>query len=410
MNKKIRNMVAISSCLISTFTSIQSIAETSKFDSVVISQHNNMISNKNFLADLLRNGTLKMNDDGSAEYLIEKERVNRIENGETLFTKPTIFVTAQYDSTNAVGIIQIVNAQRDSIGNVRLTQRYFTPFDFDKIENGGRLSNNAYREIEEKYGQNPFNSFKTYDRQYKHAFINIDVSAFMTAVSLASLQNNSVNSILSVSLNEPSLEKKKSGNAVRKKITYTIRVKQTPNYFIGLPKSVGSGSGEAGVSNYYKLRNGKTVAGATTFYESSKFASNFDYSIDEVYSDSMTKKSWTGIAMVLTGVAIGAVTGGLGLAGTLTATSGGLVGGGIVAGSAVLSGNTNLESPVYGNFGDVTGVSRVRSLDDYDDFGNKWKNEVRDQVVNNSDKNTAVKRQLKKVDRNYDEIWKPNDF
>ncbi|WP_414499515.1 hypothetical protein [Zymobacter sp. IVIA_12111.31 C1] len=411
MNKKFRKIIVIGMSAISIFTSFQALADTSKFDSSVISQHNHMISDKNFVEDLLRNGTLNMNDDdGSAEYIIEKERVERLENGETLFTKPSTFVTAQYDSTNAIGVIQIVQAQRDSSGNVRLTQRYFTPFDFDKISEGGRLSNNAFSEIEEKYGQNPFNSFKTGDNKYKHAFINIDINAFMTIVSLSSLQNNAINSILAVGNNEPSLEKKKGGGKIRKKITYTIRVKQTPSYFIGLPKNIGEGSGEAGISSYYKLKNGKTVVGATKFYESSKFASNFDYDVDEVYTDSMTKKSWTGIALVITGIAIGALTGGLGLVGTLTAVSGGLVGGGIMVGSAVLSGNTNLENPVSGNFGDVTGISKVRSLDNYDEFGTKWKNEVRDQTTGNSDKNTAVKRQVKKSERDFDEIWKPVDF
>ena len=410
MNKKFRNIIIVSMSIISTITTFKALADTSKFDSSVISQHNQMISNKNFVEDLLINGTLSMNDDGSAEYIIEKERVNRLENGETLFTKPSTFVTSQYNSTNAIGVIQIVQASRDSKGDVRLTQRYFTPYDFDKISDGGRLSDGAYGEIAEKYGQNPFNSFKTHDSKYKHAFVNIDINAFMTAVSLTSLQNNAINSILAVANNEPSLEKRKGGGKIRKKITYTIKVKQTPSYFIGLPKNVGEGSGEAGISSYYKLKNGRTVAGATKFYESSKFASNFDYSVDEVYSDSMTKKSWTGIALVLVGVAVGALTGGLGLVGTLTAVSGGLVGGGIMVGSAMLSGNTNLENTVSGNFGDVTGISKVKSLDNYSDFGDKWKNEVRDQTTGNSDKNTAIKRQVKKAERNYDEIWKPVDF
>lgn len=410
MNKKVRNIIVVSMSFISTFTTFQALADNSKFDSTVISQHNHMISDKNFVEDLLRNGNLSMNDDGSAEYIIEKERVVRLENGETLFTKPSTFVTSQYDSTNAIGVIQIVQAQRDSRGDVRLTQRYFTPFDFDRMSEGGRLSNSAYSEIEEKYGQNPFESFKTHDSKYKHAFINIDINALMTAVSLASLQNNSINSILAVASNEPSLEKKKSGGKIRKKITYTIKVKQNPSYFIGLPKEIGEGSGEAGVSSYYKLKNGKTVVGATKFYESSKFASNFDYSIDEVYTDSMTKKSWTGIALVITGIAVGALTGGLGLVGTLTAVSGGLVGGGIMVGSAVLAGNTNLENPVSGNFGDLSGISKVKSLDNYSDFGDKWKNEVRDQAVGNTNKNTAVKRQVKKAERDYDETWKPADF
>ena len=183
----------------------------------MISQRNHMISDKSFVEDLLRNGTLNMNDDGSAEFIVEKERVDRLENGEMLFTKPSTFITAQYDSTNAIGVIQIVQSQRDSQGNARLTQRYFTPFDFDKISDGGRLSNSAFREIEEKYGQNPFESFKTHDSKYKHAFVNIDINAFMTIVSLASLQNNAINSILAVGNNEPNLEKKKSGGKIRKK-------------------------------------------------------------------------------------------------------------------------------------------------------------------------------------------------
>ena len=410
MNKKFRNIIAVSMSVISIFTSYQALADSSKFNTNVIGQHNNMLSNKNFVEDLLRNGTLSMSDDGSVEYIIEKERVDRLANGETLFTKPSTFVTSQYDSTNAIGVIQIVQASRDSKGDVRLTQRYFTPYDFDRMSEGGRLSNGDYNEIAEKYGQNPFNSFKTYDSKYKHAFVQIDINAFMTAVSLASLQNNAVNSILAVANNEPNLEKRKGGGKIRKKTTYTIRVKQTPSYFIGLPKNVGEGSGEAGISSYYKLKNGKSVVGATKFYESSKFASNFDYDVDEVYSDSMTKKSWTGIALVITGIAIGALTGGLGLVGTLTAVSGGLVGGGIMVGSAMLSGNTNLENPISGNFGDVTGISKVKSLDNYNDFGDKWKNEVRDQATGNSDKNTAIKRQVKKAERNYDEIWKPADF
>ena len=412
MNKKFRKIFVISMSLITTFTSVQALADSSKFNTVVINQHNKMLSNKNFSEDLLKNGTLTMSDDGSAEYIIEKERVNRASLEETLFTKPTTFITGQYDSTNAVGVIQIVQASRDSVGDVRLYQRYFTPYDFDKISDGGRLSNSDYKEIDYRYGQNPFNSFKTHDSKYMHAFVNVDINAFMTIISLVSQQNNAMNSILAIGNNEPSLEKRKGGGKIRKKITYTIKVKQTPSYFIGLPKNVGEGSGEAGISSYYKLKNGKTVVGATKFYESSKFASNFDYDIDEVYSDSMTKKSWTGIAMVLVGVAIGALTGGAGLLAfaQMGVVGGALVGGGIVAGHAVLNGNTNLENPVYGGFGDVSGISKVRSLDNYDDFGNRWKNEVRDQTAGNVDKNTAIKRQVRKSERNYDEIWKPVDF
>ena len=179
MNKKFRKIFVISMSLITTFTSVQALADSSKFNTVVINQHNKMLSNKSFSEGLLRNGTLKMSDDGSAEFIIEKERVNRASLEETLFTKPTNFITAQYDSTNAVGVIQIVQASRDSEGNVRLTQRYFTPYDLDKISDGGRLSNSAYKEVEYRYGQNPFNSFKTHDSKYKHAFVNVDINAFI---------------------------------------------------------------------------------------------------------------------------------------------------------------------------------------------------------------------------------------
>lgn len=212
-------------------------------------------------------------------------------------------VLGVYDAANNIGTIQILKVERYSDGSARLMSKIFSPYDFDQGENA--LSKSAFNEIKEKFGQNPFDDFKTSNSEYKQAFVSASSNAIQTAMGIVMQNTRSTTGVYLYLSPSISSETHKHGGKLKKKVTTTVRASVKPIWSVLTPTSVGIG----GVEPNYLLRNGKKINGGVNIYEVGTSKTNFPIDTYEFWSASKTKKGWTGLALGLFGFAIGGLTG-----------------------------------------------------------------------------------------------------
>ena len=212
-------------------------------------------------------------------------------------------VLGMYDAANNIGTIQILKVERYSDGSARLMSKIFSPYDFDQNDNA--LSKSAFKELKEKFGQNPFDDFKTNNSEYKQAFVSSSSNAIQTAMGLIMQNTRSTTGVYLYLSPNVSSETHKKGGKLKKKVTTTVRASVKPIWSVLTPTSVGIG----GVEPSYLLRNGKKITGGVNIYEVGTSKTNFPIDSYEFWSASKTKKGWTGLALGLFGFAVGALTG-----------------------------------------------------------------------------------------------------
>lgn len=212
-------------------------------------------------------------------------------------------VLGVYDASSNIGTIQILKVERYSDGSARLMSKIFSPYDFDQGENA--LSKSAFKELQERFGQNPFDDFKTGNGEYKQAFVSASSNAVQTAMGLVMQNTRSTTGVYLYLSPSISSETHKSGGKLRKKVTTTVNASVKPIWSVLTPTSVGIG----GVEPNYLLRNGRKISGGVNIYEVGTSKTNFPVDSYEFWSASKTKKGWTGLALGLFGFAVGALTG-----------------------------------------------------------------------------------------------------
>jgi hypothetical protein len=97
-----------------------------------------------------------------------------------------------------------------------------------------------------------------------------------------------------------------SKSAFRKKVTTTVRYYVYPEYLVVFPKRVSQSYGE------FTMNPGNSIR--STGYDFIKVKGNHSFPVDEtlIYQWSRTKSGWTGLAVFLGGLVLGALLGGIG--------------------------------------------------------------------------------------------------
>lgn len=320
-------------------------------------------------------------------------------------TKDEPLVMGIFDGANDMGTIQVVTMKRHPDGSATLKQRFFTPHDFDPQSSGGQLSSQEYDVIDDRYGGNPFDKFKTNDSKYKHTFIKIKPEGLQTAMGLAMQRYGS--SYGMYAFLEPKVRTwtTTSGNAFRKTVTTHVEAHFKPHWYLLTPSDVGVTYGTVG-KPFYVLDNGIAVISGMSSHKIEGPTSNVNDDQVWVFYDKRSESGWTGITMVVVAVVAGALTGGAALTG-LGAVMGGLAGGAGVASYAFVNGNQDLTEPVSGSMLNVTAVSDTKSLDYEGEWNMKWKNVMRDRVTEgpyNGSKLGTINDEFHEETDNWDEL------
>jgi hypothetical protein len=163
-------------------------------------------------------------------------------------------------------------------------------------------------------------------------FHDISEYAFYNMVALAMEVHKAGVGLIMFPKVRQQVEQSTSKSAFRKRVTTTVKYYVYPEYLMVFPHGVSQSYGE------FAVNPGNSVRSKS--YDFIKIQGNHNFPLDEtlVYQWSQTKSGWTGFAVFLGSILIGAITGGLGgligLGNPLTiALGGGAVGaiGGLIA-------------------------------------------------------------------------------
>jgi hypothetical protein len=341
------------------------------------------------LTKFIQSGKTKLsNDVGVAETNLSADEV-AVSPFSNLTQKQTI-IMGMFDGANDLGTIQVISMKRHPDGSATLYQKFFTPFDFDAKSEGGTLSRASVDILENRYGGNPFEDFKSNEEEYKNSFIKIKPYGLQTAMGIAMQHYQSTTGIYVFLEPQVRVWTTTSGGPFRKKVTTHVEAHFKPHWGFMTPADIGNDMGTVG-KPFYVLDNGKTVISGANLHEVScdlnphygdpgepKYLSKFSCDRVKVFYDKKTKSGWTGIALIAVGIAIGIATGGIAMAGTVWMN--GLYGAMAVAGFGAINGNTNFTDVSSTSLGNVTAISDTKSLEKQGDWAMKWKNVMRDRV------------------------------
>ncbi|WP_157956866.1 hypothetical protein [Salinicola aestuarinus] len=344
------------------------------------------------LTQFIQDGRTKLNNDKgamSSETRLTAEEVAT--SPMTQLTKNEPVVMGMFDGANDLGTIQVISMKRHPDGSATLYQKFFTPYDFDPKSEGGTMSRASVDILENRYGGNPFEDFKSDEEEYKNSFIKIKPYGLQTAMGLAMQHYQSTTGIYVFLEPQVRVWTTTSGGPFRKKVTTHVEAHFKPHWGLLTPSDIGNDMGTVG-KPFYVLANGKTVISGASLHEGScalnphygdspdepKYLSTFACDRVKVFYDKKSKSGWTGIAIIAVGIAVGMATGGFGLAGTKV--MGALYGGMAFAGYGAINGNTNFTEVSTTSIGNVTAISDTRSLEKQGDWAMKWKNVMRDRV------------------------------
>lgn len=365
----------------------------------------------------IESGKTKLNSDSGA--LVAETSLSASEvatSPMTKLTKNEPVVMGMFDGANDMGTIQVINMKRHPDGSATLYQRFFSPSYFDKKTEGGEMSATSFEMLENRYGGNPFESFKSTEKKYQNAFIKIKPYGLQTAMGLAMQHFGATLGIYAFLEPQVRVWTTTSGGPFRKKVTTHVEAHFKPHWGILTPTDIGNDMGSVG-KPFYVLGNGKTVLSGISLHEvgdglnprygepgESKYLSSYNQDRIKVFYDEKSQSGWTGITLIVVGAAIGMATAGIGLAGSMAMN--GLYGAIAVAGYAAINGNTNYTDASTTSLGNVTAISDTKSLEEQGDWAMKWKNVMRDRVNEGplDDKLGQINKEFKSEKENWERM------
>jgi len=156
-------------------------------------------------------------------------------------------------------------------------------------------------------------------------FHDISEAAFYNMVALAMEIHKAGAGLIMFPKIKQKVSQSSSSSVFRKKVTTTVKYYVYPEYLMVFPHGVSQSYGE------FAVNPGNSVRSKS--YDFIRVQGNHSFPLDEtlVYKWSKTKSGWTGFAVFLGSILIGAITGGLGglIGVTETSIQGALIGGAI---------------------------------------------------------------------------------
>jgi len=152
-------------------------------------------------------------------------------------------------------------------------------------------------------------------------FNDISEPAFYNFVALTMELHKAGVGVIMIPKVRQQVETKTSKSAFRKKVTTTVKYFVYPEYTLVFPHKVSSSYGE------YSFNPGNSIR--STSYDFIKVQGNHSFPVDEtlIYEWSQTKSGWTGFAVFLGSIVLGALMGGIAGLAFESLTSGMLAGG-----------------------------------------------------------------------------------
>lgn len=376
------------------------------------------------IMNLLDSGIANLNDDvGLLEAYLTAEEAKT--SPVIRLTRSEPVVMAVQDPQHDRSVIQVISSKRHSDGSATVRQKTISPDDFKPKSSGGMLTNKQHEILVGAYGgSNPADVFN--GRIGDNIWYGTGAMETQTVMGLVMQFLGATHGYYV--LLEPSVRSwtTSSGGPFKKKITTHVESHITPHWTFLAPLDVGSDYGMPNMplfqikgqnNQIYTVRGGVNAFNVGTTH-------NFNSNRELLDYETKTESGFTGFALVFTAIAIGALTGGAGLIGTI-----GTIGGGATAGAAALVGMTiqgaKLHDPVAGDFGDLFLKSASAGIDTREkdlntgEFGNKWRGELVDIIksgpidgnkqFNNGDPDNPEKMHFTKELKQWDTIVKPNN-
>ncbi|GHB12842.1 hypothetical protein [Salinicola rhizosphaerae] len=304
------------------------------------------------------------------------------------FTNNQPVVMGMFDGANDMGTIVVVNMKRHPDGSATLYQRFVSPYYFDSREDGGEMSKAQMEIINDRFGGNPFENFKTTEDEYKRSFVKIKPYGLQTAMGIFAQHMGATVGVFCYLEPRVRVWTTSSGGPFRKKITTHVEARFKPSWALMTPADIGNDFGTV-EKPFYILKNGKTVISGMNIHPvddgknphygepgESKYMSSFPQEDIVVFYDKRSKSGWTGITLIAVSFAIGYATGGIGLASS--GLWGGAMGAMATAGFGAINGNTNFTDVSTTNLTQIDAISDTESLKKEGDWAMKWKNVMRD--------------------------------
>ncbi|WP_133155037.1 hypothetical protein [Billgrantia endophytica] len=329
------------------------------------------------MEELLSRGIASYNDDRSVMSLNVASK-HASSNAFIQMVQAQSLVISAFDPSNDVGTIILVESQRHSDGSATLTMRHISPRYFDRISDGGSLTDTQYQTMIDVLGDNPASGNRTGGR-FDHSFTRITANGLMTLSGLVMQRNGGTLGLHTNYNPDVRTWETTSGNAFRKKTTTHIAVDLHPDWMMLVPK----GQVEGGVHPMFTIdHDGETILvnGGVTALSVADFASSFPLDEFEIFYDSMTKTSWTGLSLVLVTFVVAFATAGAGAFagayyGGLTVTQVAAISAGVVAGVSAASGTLN--EGVTTSLGNIPAVTNTNPAKAHSEFGDRWQEEAR---------------------------------
>lgn len=289
-------------------------------------------------------------------------------------TSPVIQLTrnepvlmAVEDGQHGIAVIQAISSQRHSDGSATVRQKTISPSDFNRQSSGGMLTDMQYRTFIEAYGGfNPMSLFGKLNDHGDHVWYNSKPHEIQTVMGVLMKHLGATHGYYV--LLEPQVEswkttKKKSGG-LRKEVTTHVEAHMTPHWSMLLPVDIGVGYGGEPNPAFFQFRHGGNTYAMHGGVNVLAVGPTHDFNVskEHIFYDKRSKTGWTGFALVLASIAIGALTGGAGLIGSLGPLGGAAIGGGAALSGLTLSG-AELHQPVANDFGDLLVKSSVAGID-----------------------------------------------
>ena len=278
-------------------------------------------------------------------------------------TLPVVF--AKYDPATYTGVINVQRIQKMDNGDLLVVQKRFDPRDGgpdvcmkDQSILGGCLSpkwGTALYPFQRpdlygfanKFGYNPFQEFE--DPQHPDQWTNITAEAFYAVVAALVIQQKARAGWIANMITREELRKKKSGNAFRKKVKYTINAYTKPRWTLVTPPNVPIPN--AAHYGFRTSRGDNFTLGYSAFVRHQGKHATLPQQEILSYTYSKTYKAWTGLAMFVFSAVFAAFTFGVGswLAGT----------GAVAQGGAGAISNAVLGGAMQGAAGEMLGAALV---------------------------------------------------
>lgn len=286
---------------------------------------------------ILARGILYMNRDvASMELNFSASEVASSPHIQMTLEQP--MVLSIYDPVNDIGTIVKMESKRHSDGSARMYQRFIGPSFFDRISDGGGLTDMQYETMKSVLGSNPAEDHRG-SGERRHAFSSITPTALATLAGLVMHNSGATFGLHINNIPEQRYWKTKRGR-IRVKITHHLESKVRPDISMIVPRTGFVG----GMYPMYTRDQGdgteRLIFGGVKLLDVTDAGSSFD--LDPYLLDYRTKteRGWSGIAVaIFAAIAVAAVV----------ATGGAL-------GVAVLGGISPGVAAAF-TFGVVAGVS-----------------------------------------------------